>query len=140
MVKFVVYGKPVPKARPQFSRMHGKMRTFTPQTTVDFEKLVKEEAKKHFSAPLEGAVSVYLSFFLPRPQHLIWKTKPMPAIHCDKRPDIDNLAKSVIDGLTGIAFKDDGQISSLHLVKRYHAGDKEPRVEIEVTKVVKIYD
>jgi len=134
-MKFVVKGKPLAKARPQFSSAGGKFRTYTPKTTATFENLVRLEASKHFKVPLNGCVYVSIVFYLPRPQHLIWKTKPMHAIHTDKRPDIDNLAKSVIDGLNGIAFKDDGQISILHLYKLYHAGNKGPRTEIEIKKL-----
>ena len=134
-MKFTIKGKPLAKARPQFSGRHGKFRTYTPQTTATYENLVKLEASKHFPTPLEGPVYVSIVFYLPRPQHLIWKTKPMHAIHSDKRPDIDNLAKSVIDGLNGVAFKDDGQISILHLYKLYHAGHEGPRTEIVVKKM-----
>jgi len=56
----------------------------------------------------------------------------MPRQYCDKRPDIDNLAKSVIDGLNNIAFKDDGQIADLHITKHYHSGEQEPRTVITV--------
>ena len=59
----------------------------------------------------------------------------MPPQYCDKRPDIDNLAKSVIDGLNTIAFKDDGQIADLRITKHYHSGDEEPRTEITVDHV-----
>ena len=136
-MKFTIKGRPLAKARPQFSSKGGKFRTYTPQTTATFENLVKLEASKYFNVPLAGPVSISIVFYLPRPQHLIWKTKPMPAIYCDKRPDIDNLAKSVIDGMNGIAFKDDGQVSSLLLTKLYHAGDEGPRTEIEVKLMCK---
>ena len=43
------------------------------------------------------------------------------------RPDLDNLTKLLLDAVTisGIAFKDDGQVAELHLVKR-HATECEP--------------
>jgi len=36
-----------------------------------------------------------------------------------KKPDLDNVAKAVIDGMNGIIFKDDSQITSLHVTKVY---------------------
>jgi Holliday junction resolvase RusA-like endonuclease len=39
-----------------------------------------------------------------------------------KKPDIDNLAKSVLDGMNGIVWRDDSQIVSLHVTKVYASG------------------
>ena len=38
-----------------------------------------------------------------------------------KEVDIDNLAKTILDGLTGVAFEDDAQVSSLIVNKHVHA-------------------
>ena len=59
----------------------------------------------------------------------------MPEIHSDKRPDIDNLAKAVIDGLNGIAFNDDAQIADLHVTKKYHAGDGQSKTIVIVENI-----
>ena len=135
MVSFVIKGIPKVKQRPRFATRNGKVVTYTPKTTATFENLVKLKAEKEFSRPLTGAICVAIRFYLPRPKRIIWKTKPMPETYSDKRPDIDNLAKSVIDGLTGIAFKDDGQIADLHVTKKYHAGDNESKTIVIIEKV-----
>lgn len=36
-----------------------------------------------------------------------------------KKPDIDNLVKVVLDGLNGLAYKDDKQIVALEAAKGY---------------------
>jgi Holliday junction resolvase RusA-like endonuclease len=36
-----------------------------------------------------------------------------------KKPDLDNLAKSVLDALNGVIYQDDSQIVSLHMTKVY---------------------
>jgi len=59
----------------------------------------------------------------------------MPSIFTDKRPDIDNLAKSVIDGLNDIAFRDDGQIAMLHIQKRYCEGNSQSRTSIKIEQL-----
>ena len=46
-----------------------------------------------------------------------------------KKTDIDNLAKSLLDGMNGVVFKDDSQIVSLHCTKVYAS---EPGVDIMV--------
>ena len=45
------------------------------------------------------------------------------------KPDIDNVAKAVLDGLNGIAFEDDKQVINLRIAKAYA---NEARLEIEV--------
>ena len=37
-----------------------------------------------------------------------------------KQVDIDNLSKTILDGLTGVAFEDDAQVSSLIVNKHVH--------------------
>jgi Holliday junction resolvase RusA-like endonuclease len=77
-----------------------------------------------------------IHFYLPRPKYLIWKKKQMPYAFSDKRPDIDNLVKSVVDGLKGIAFNDDAQIAILHSTKGYHSGGQKPKTIIIVEQLI----
>jgi Holliday junction resolvase RusA-like endonuclease len=135
MFSFIVKGAPIVKARPRFTAINGKVRTYTPKKSAIYENLVKLEAQKHIKKPIDGPVGLYIHFYLPRPKKLIWKTKQMPAIYTDKRPDIDNLAKSVIDGLNNIAFRDDGQIAMLHIQKRYCEGNSQSRTSIKIEQL-----
>jgi len=135
VVTFVIKGIPKVKKRPMFSTQGGKVRTYTPKTTATYENLVKLKAEQKFKRPFNGSIRLAIRFYLPRPKRLIWKNRPMPEIYSDKRPDIDNLAKAVIDGLCGVAFKDDGQIADLHITKKFHAGDDEPKTIVMVNNV-----
>jgi Holliday junction resolvase RusA-like endonuclease len=132
MISFTITGPPTAKERPRFTSINGKVRAYTPKKSASYTNLVKLEAQKHITKPIEGPVGLYIHFYLPRPKRLIWKTKQMPAIYTDKRPDIDNLAKSVIDGLNNIAFRDDGQIAMLHIQKRYCEGSNQSRTSIKI--------
>jgi Holliday junction resolvase RusA-like endonuclease len=38
-----------------------------------------------------------------------------------KKPDIDNIAKTFLDGMNGVIFKDDTQVIDLHVKKVYSA-------------------
>lgn len=49
-----------------------------------------------------------------------------------KKPDIDNIAKVVCDALNGVAYKDDKQIVSLKLAKRYGSL---PMVVIDINEI-----
>jgi len=134
MIKFAIKGDPKSKQRPIFSNKNGKVRVFTGKSTSSFENLVKMHAQKHIDKPFDCAVGIHIKFFLHRPKYLMWKTKPMPAIYNPRRPDLDNLIKSVVDGLNGVAFKDDAQIVSMQAEKMYHSGEGGSRTEIEIWK------
>lgn len=55
---------------------------------------------------LQGGVAVTCSFRLQRPKSASPKRQPLPSV----RPDLDKYVRCVLDALTGIAFKDDGQV------------------------------
>ena len=53
-------------------------------------------------------------------------------IYVDKRPDIDNYIKAILDCSNEILFKDDGQVAALSSQKLYSLN---PRIEIEITSL-----
>lgn len=40
------------------------------------------------------------------------------------KPDADNVAKSILDALNGLAYKDDSQVANLLVFKQYGAENK----------------
>ena len=50
----------------------------------------------------------------------------------DKRPDCDNLAKSILDALNGLAYKDDKQITYLSIEKLY---GEENKIEVDLEEI-----
>jgi Holliday junction resolvase RusA-like endonuclease len=124
MMQFTIDSPPVSKGRPKFSKIGGFVRTYTPKKTSDYETIVRETAQQAMgpTEPLETPTAVYLYIRLPIPKS--YHKKRLQAClkgleRPIKKPDIDNLAKSVLDGLNGIVYKDDGQIVSLHVTKVY---------------------
>lgn len=124
---------PVPKGRPRFSKVGGFVRSYTPKKTSDYEAQVKAIAQQAMTRePLETPLAAFLYFRLPIP-----KSYPKKRIAAclsglerpTKKPDLDNLAKSVLDGLNGIVYKDDSQLVSLHITKVY---DRNPGVDIMI--------
>ena len=114
---------PVPKGRPRFSKVGGFMRSYTPKKTSDYETEVRTQAQAVMTRePLETPLAVYLYFRLPIPRSHTKKRQEACLNGSErpiKKPDIDNLAKSVLDGLNGVVWHDDSQIVSLHLTKVY---------------------
>lgn len=110
---------PVAKGRPKFSK-YGH--TYTPKKTADYEKYIAEHYKEVGPGMFEGPVYIKLIFQMPIPKsYPKWKLKAIQKgiFKYDKKPDLDNLAKSVLDALNGIAYEDDSNITQLTLVKRY---------------------
>ena len=127
MVAFTVPGAPVPKARPRLGRDH----VYTPRKTINAEAVVRSVAQLAGCVPIVGPIVLELDFFLPIPK--AWnKTKTqaalLGALRPAGRPDGDNLAKLVLDGLNGTAFVDDAQIVELTCRKWYG----EPRTEVRI--------
>ncbi|WP_256670767.1 RusA family crossover junction endodeoxyribonuclease [Nocardia cyriacigeorgica] len=85
--------------------------------------------------PLDGPVAVDLTFVMPRPKSTP-KTWTPAAV---KRPDIDKLARAVLDALTGIAFADDSQVVEMHTYKRLADPGLQPGLWITVADLTVNY-
>jgi Holliday junction resolvase RusA-like endonuclease len=126
----VVRADPVPKARPRF----GRGRTYTPRSTERAEWQIRQAwIEAHGDVPAQGAVCVRIEFMVAQPVS-IPKCRRLTALP-SKRPDADNLAKTVLDALSGVSYRDDGQIVDLHVRKRYAVGAA-PCSIVEVEELV----
>jgi Holliday junction resolvase RusA-like endonuclease len=67
--------------------------------------------------PLDGALSVNLSFRLPRPA-----STPKHVKYPTKKPDLDKLARAALDLCNQIVWSDDARITTLVLSKRFAEG------------------
>lgn len=118
---FKIYGEPVAKGRPRFTRTG---RTYTPAKTKKYEDEVRMMAKAAMgsSEPLETPVSVFIHVTVPIPQSYSKKRSEACLSGSErpaKRPDLDNQIKAVLDGMNEVVFKDDCQIVALHAKKTY---------------------
>jgi crossover junction endodeoxyribonuclease RusA len=80
---------------------------------------------------LDGAVRVRLDLTLPRPKSAPKRSTP----HAVKRPDVDKLARAILDAITGIIVRDDSQIVDLHATKRLAELGETPGVAITVEQL-----
>lgn len=124
MTTFTIEGEPRGKGRPRFRNTGKFVQTYTDAKTKNYESLVMDAASNAMGTtePLETPVSVYLYIRLPIPksypkkrQEACLSGSELPS----KKPDIDNIAKSVCDGMNGIVFKDDCQIVQINAKKVY---------------------
>lgn len=131
-VEFTITGEPKGKGRPRFTR---NGRVYTPTETIQYERLVSlsylNKAKGYkFTSPVRVSVK---AFHKPPKKSkkvvedmLNWRILPT------KKPDVDNIAKIILDGLNGVAWDDDTQVVDLIVCKRY---EKEPFVQVIIEEI-----
>jgi len=128
-LSFDVVGEPKPQPRPKAARIGGFIRIYTPSTAKKWKEAVMAEAKKHFKTPLVGPVEVTLGFRFSRPKSHLGASGlrgSAPLLHT-KRPDVDNLAKAVMDALTDVGlWADDSAVVMLVTTKSYAAATTKP--------------
>ena len=135
MYKLTVPGAPVAQPRHKVTRT-GRVYIKKDHPIHAYKEAIKKEASQGIATPLEGAIKVAIEFYMPRPTAKTWKRKAMPPYWHEKKPDIDNLAKAVLDSLSGVAFKDDSQVSSLSCEKRVGKGTSEPVTIVTISTML----
>lgn len=132
-IKFTIHTVPAPKGRPRFVRMGKFVKTYTPKETLVAENNVLAQAIQHKpERPLEHRASVELVFLMSIPKGMTKRDRAIAGsgifMHT-KKPDIDNLGKTVLDALNGVFWRDDSIIWRLGMVKRYA---ENPGIEVEI--------
>lgn len=126
IIQFTVMGTPKGKARPRFVRTCKGVRTYTPKQTETYQNEVAVAYMQSCKgAKLNGPIWANITAYYAMPKSTP-KSKRSDMVWYDKKPDVDNIAKAVMDALNGIAYDDDKQITSLIIDKRYGA----PHIEV----------
>lgn len=134
---FVIFGEPKAKGRPRFRNNGRYVQTYTDATTTNYENLVKLsylEACGGVPEILKDEVEVCIIAYFSIPKSTSKKMKEAMTsgkILHTKKPDVDNLCKSILDGLNGVAYEDDKQVVKLSCMKMY---SDEPRVIVSVKR------
>lgn len=131
MITFEIPGQPQGKARARTT----KFGSYTPEKTVLYENYIKLCYQQVTNYISEKALKVYIKACFEPPKS-VSKAKRVDMLtdklRPTKKPDIDNIAKVVLDALNGIAYKDDTQVVSLEVVKFYKST---PSVIVEIREV-----
>lgn len=130
VIRFTVPGTPVAKGRPRITTWGGIAHAYTPAKTVAYERLVALAGKKAMDGalPSREPLSVSATAVFPIPKS--WPRKRREAAHWHtSRPDGDNIAKALGDGLNGVCWHDDSQVAVWRIVKCY---GETPGLHVEV--------
>jgi len=124
-VNIHIPGKPIGKARPKFSRQGNFVKTYTPEKTVNYENWVKMCWMNSGQEKMQGnIIAVIVARFMIPQSFSKKKRNELNEKPCPKKPDCDNIAKSILDALNGIAYDDDAQIVDLSVSKVYSATEE----------------
>ena len=135
----VIDGKPVAQKRHRYTFKKGFARNYDPSFT-DKKKFKAKVLEFKPNKMIKSSIVLCMTFHMPRPKshyrtgkysHLLKDNAPKTHI---VKPDIDNLAKFVMDALQGILWDDDSYINALEVKKVY---SKKPRTEIEYWQLKK---
>lgn len=138
-------GEACAQGRPRFAviknKTTGKSRAvaFDPKESKNYKSLVKmaaqeaidEQGWKYTELPLVLTICVWKS--IPKSKSKKFREAAIagyefPAV----KPDVDNVAKTIMDALSKVAYKDDSQIVDLVIKKRYTEDEPHVNVRIEV--------
>jgi Holliday junction resolvase RusA-like endonuclease len=132
MITFTVRGLPAPQGskRAFRNKYTGRIQQVESSKRVrPWRSDVRDAAEKACQEPLAGPVAVELAFRWPRPKGHFGsgrnaaQLKASAPVWPAQLPDLDKLARAVMDALTGLAFDDDAQVVDLGLRKRYADGE-----------------
>lgn len=123
VASFCVAGKPIPQPRPRAFRIGVRASVYAAprhHPIHAYRQAVALKARESYGnrPPQGGPVEVVMRFVLARSTTGSRAVKRNPSLWWhDGRPDIENLAKGVLDALSGIVFLDDRQVARLTLEK-----------------------
>ena len=130
-MNFTIPGKPFGKARPR----KGKFGVYNPRCNVEFEKRVSAAyvaALGYTPEPTDKPIWLNIDCYYAIPKQtpkkkreLMLEGKIQPMI----KPDLDNVAKSIMDALNGLAYLDDKQIVLVRVSKAYAL---EPHTTVDI--------
>lgn len=134
MTFYTLHLEPKPQSRPRF----GRYGTYEDKKMKQWKHNCESQLRLMNPKIIEkGAIFVSMTFYIYPPKRIAEVKKKRleiesEAIYVDKRPDIDNYIKAVLDCSNEILFKDDGQVAALSSQKLYSLN---PRIEIEITSL-----
>lgn len=100
-ISFFAQGTPVPQGALRSAR--GRMFYPNNDRLMAWRKTIGLLANAFFKEPVEGPIEIDVVFYQNLPT---------------RRPDVDKLARAVLDALTGIVYHDDSQVVRLNAIKR----------------------
>jgi Holliday junction resolvase RusA-like endonuclease len=121
-ITFEVFGIAQPKGSTRMLPLKGKrgapriLTSANPKASA-WQRAIAWTARQQTNGGLLfGPIAIQAIFYLPRPASL------PPSITAPiKKPDLDKLLRCLCDGLTGVVYRDDAQVTECSIYKRFAA-------------------
>jgi Holliday junction resolvase RusA-like endonuclease len=119
-VTFTIPGEPVPQPRPRVSTRGGFARAYVPKEhpVHAYRKAIAEAADEAGLVAQGEPLNVVIDAVFERPKSHLNKAAVKPTAPRLPRPDVDNLAKAVLDALQDV-IGDDTCVARLVVEKSY---------------------
>lgn len=136
-VELEVSGQPIGKGRPRFTKTG---QVYTPPKTREYEQRIHAAAwsamQEQKLEPTEKFVHMEVKAFMDIPKS--WpKVKRLEAeygvLKPTAKPDLDNIIKSVGDGLENVVYYSDTQVTSIDAKKVYCNLEKGPMIYVSLS-------
>lgn len=138
--RFFVQGEPKAQPRPKARRVKNFVQIYTPTTAKEWKQaIVKACLQNAPKCVLTSPIRLSIVFYMPRPKSDFksnGQLKSNAQTYHTKKPDIDNLAKAVMDAISdsGVIWHDDKQVCSIGCYKVY-GYPEELGAEIKIQEV-----
>ena len=132
VARFTIPGEPVAQERPRLTGCGRRCIVYDQPKSRHYKQAVAACAKAAMRGrePSVGAVLVSVVSYRRSLRRFTAAQRMNPeGVRPSTRPDVDNYAKAVLDGMNGICYRDDGQVFFLGCRKAY---SDDPRTEVEV--------
>ena len=120
MITFTVQGEPVPQPRPRVSTRGGFARAYVPakHPVHSYRQKIAAEATRAGLKPQDEPVEVFIEATFKRPKSHLTKKGVKPTAPKLPRPDVDNIAKAILDSLQSV-MGDDTNVRRLTVEKTF---------------------
>lgn len=118
---FEIVGEPVSKGRPRFAMVNGRPRTYTPNETVQAERVVADAFRA--AAPS----------YTPEPG-FVYSLHAMFHMGTLRHKDTDNMLKLIMDALNGVAYSDDHELVEIYARKVFVLKKSAAKTVLHITR------
>lgn len=140
--RLIIRGVPKAQKRAKFTNRGGFIRGYDP-SVKDKSDIIAQIKMNAPERPYEEPLNIIMYFEMPRPNSHYGTGKKAGVLKasapefCDKKPDIDNLMKIVLDSMNRLYFRDDSIIVAVNAIKYY---GESPKTEIVIMSIKDRYD
>ena len=138
MIEFTYYGEIRGKGRPRFRSAGPFIQTYTDKETQNYENNIRNSFLMSSQEPItetDIALGMKVNVYQTPPESTskVKRNRMLVGdIRPTKKPDADNILKSILDGLNKVAYPDDRQIVEISISKNYSTKNK---IEVQIYEI-----